>query len=362
MSLGREPRPIANTLKRTLTLNDYGIPVCTGDLNYTVYDDWTSCDALSNSRTDSHRVPVKFMGENWIISSMAAPSAALPSSTSAINGGQIKLAQEEKYGIINAGQTLQGNPFSVRVADISATTETVPAVAFDILDANMSMVGQIQVDPETNYTFTVSGTGTQVKISLGDTDFAAQTANVTLYSGGNSTNGVLGVGGMLYASGYYVRVSEVGVPTLEPPYSAILDILKGNKAIGQIQVSPGQTYTFTQSGTGKSIKIHVYRVAPGFTLNSKWAEMAIYSDEITLRDGARYNLVSSTDADKDFRVSLLWKNRDYAGAGSSTQADSLREVVVYDTDSFTKKTLKGDKFDFLKSQTAFTIMYKGLDK
>ena len=36
--------------------NDYGIPVCTGDLNANTTDDWTSCATDANTRTEKHRV------------------------------------------------------------------------------------------------------------------------------------------------------------------------------------------------------------------------------------------------------------------------------------------------------------------
>ena len=256
------------------TGNDYGIPVCTGDLNSSLADDWTSCGTDSNSRTARHRVKIKFMGSEWIISEMNDPSVTITSSTAVNNSGQIKLAKEAKYGIINVGQVLDAGTFKVRLSDISVA------------------VGAANVHP------------------------------------------------------------------------AIIDVLDANEAVvGQIQVDPGTTYTFTQSGTGNSIKVHVYKTAPGFTLNAKWAEMAIYSDEITLKDASRYNLVSSTAPDKNFKVSLLWKNRDYTGAtgGADTSGDSLREIVLYNIDGFDSKTKPGDVTNFLQSTPTFKVTYNGVD-
>ncbi|MCX8175024.1 MAG: S-layer protein [Candidatus Micrarchaeota archaeon] len=255
--------------------NDFGIPVCTGDLNSSASDDWTSCGSESNSMTEKHRVKIKFMGSEWIISEMRDPNVANPSLTAVVNGGQIKLAKESKYGIINVGQVLDAGTFKIRLADISVA---------------------------------------------------------------------------------------VGAENKHP---AIIDILDANEAVvGQIQVDPGTTYTFTQSGTGNSVKIHVYKTAPGFTLNAKWAEMAIYSDEITLKDGSRYNLVSTTDTDKDYKVSLLWKNRDFPGgsnpSAASNKTDSLREIVIYRTDNF-EKAKAGDSVGFLKSKPTFKVTYQGLD-
>jgi len=255
--------------------NDYGIPVCTGDLNTSQSDDWTSCAADSNSRTAKHRVKIKFLGGEWIISDMTEPSTSNPSSTAVVAGGQIKLAKESKYGIVNVGQVLDAGTFKVRLSDISVAvgSENKHPAIIDVLDANEQVVGQIQVDP-------------------------------------------------------------------------------------------GTTYTFTQSGTSNSVKIHVYKTAPGFTLNAKWAEMAVYSDEITLKDGSRYNLVSSTDTDKNFWVSLLWKNKDFPGGSSLTasnnKSDSLRQIVIYQYDDFSKAAA-GDVYSFLKSSPTFKLTYNGLD-
>ena len=260
------------------TGNDYGISVCTGDLNSNSSDDWASCDSGDNARTDRHRLSIEFLGENWIISEMNDPSISLvtPTAPSGVaTGGQIKLAKEAKYGIINVGQSLDAGTFKVRLSDISVAT---------------------------------------------------------------------------------------GASNIHP---AILDILDANdQVVGQIQVDPGTTYTFTQSGTTSTVKVHVYKTAPGFTLSAKWAEMAIYNDEITLKDGGRYNLVSSSDPNQNFYVSLLWKNRDYTGSpgGNDSSADSLREIVLYNTDDFTTgKTAQGDSFSFPATNPAYKLTYNGLD-
>ncbi len=265
-------RAMAYNLK--FTGNDYGIPVCTGDLNSTLSDDWTSCATDSNSRTDRHRLKLKFLGSEWIISEMNDPVLTMRSQVNATSGGTVKLAKEAKYGIVQVGGVLDAGTFQIRLSDISVA------------------VGAANVHP------------------------------------------------------------------------AIIDVLDANEAVvGQIQVDPGSTYTFTQSGTGNTVKIHVYKTAPGFTLNAKWAEMAIYSDEVTLKDGQRYNLVSSTDTDKNFKVSLIWKNRDFTGStgGNDSSADSLREIVVYNIDGLDSKVAAGDVVNFLEAAPTFKLTYNGLD-
>ncbi len=258
--------------------NDFGIPVCTGGLSSNTTDDWTSCDSNGNDMTERHRVKIKFMGSEWIISEMKDPAVSNPSQTAVVNGGQIKLAKEAKYGIINVGGELDAGTFKVRLSDISVA------------------VGSANEHP------------------------------------------------------------------------AIIDVLDAasEQVVGQIQVTPGTTYTFTQSGTNNLVKIHVYKTAPGFTLNAKWAEMAVYTDEVTLKDTKTYNLVSSSDTNKNFKVSLLWKNRDFPGGVPSVAAanktDSLRQIVIYDVDTFTGNKYKaGDVYSFLKSPSTFKLTYNGVD-
>jgi len=254
--------------------NDYGIPFCTKQSDSGVAGNWSSCstDTSSQYRTDNHRVKVPFMGSEWVISSMTLPSTAATSSTGVVTGGQVKLAKEAKYDIVNVGGVIDGGTFKLRLSDISVA------------------VGSTNVHP------------------------------------------------------------------------AILDILDANDAVtGQVQVNPGETYTYTQSSTGQSVKIHVYRTAPGFTLNAKWAEIAVYTDEIVLQDGQRYNQVSSGDPNYNLKVSLIWKDRDYS-ASTTTQANSLREIVIFDEDSFIgTKYVTGDSYDFPKSNSAFRLTYNGLD-
>lgn len=64
-----------------------------------------------------------------------------------------------------------------------------------------------------------------------------------------------------------------------------------------IEITSGDTYTFTQSSTGKSIKVHVYSMS---NTNEKWAEVAILSEEHTLTHGQRYDGALSDDPN--------WKN------------------------------------------------------
>ncbi len=95
--------------------------------------------------------------------------------------------------------------------------------------------------------------------------------------------------------------------------------------VAQFQVNPGDTHKETVGGV--EYKIHVYQTSPGFTLNAKWAEMAVYSEELTLTDGEQID----EDANQDWYVTLGWKNK--GTAPGDTQADHLRTILLYDTTS-----------------------------
>jgi hypothetical protein len=252
--------------------NDYGIPVCTSNL--VTSGDWTSCDPAGSDLTSGHRVKIQFLGAEWVISELKPPAVSTNSGTAVTAGGEIKLAKEAKYDIINVGGVIDGGTFKIRLSDISVAT----------------------------------GAGNQ--------------------------------------------------------HPAILDVLDANDAVvGQIQVNPGDTYTYTQTSTGTQIKVHVYRTAPGFTLNAKWAEIAVFTDEITLQDGKRYNNAASNDANwGNVYASLLWKNRD----ATTNQTNSLREVVLYvdDVNNYLggeDRMVAGTSLSFPKKDSSYRLTYNGLD-
>ena len=418
--------------------NDYGIPVCTGGLNASTPDDYTSCSNLS-SRTDSHRMGVRFLNKEWIITQMSAPTSQLASSTAAINGGQIKLAHESKYAIMNtmddsvlhAGfdsillQSVQassscGAGYSVTINPLGTNNQTVMCVGdtwhgITVYSATPGFPGKatlggynrMQLTPGqplegTNLTMVFNGTvampcpnnalGAKIAFYYGSqlagTDAACPDPAVnrtfmgltyTLFNTSNSVIEVADLGTynvqslrvytpsstVLQSTPFSVRLNDVlqAYQTYAGmQYPALLDVLDTNmNVVGQVQVEPGTTYTFTQGGTNNQVKIHVYQTHRGIKgLEISWAEVAIYSEEIVLKDNSRYDLVSSSSPDKNFKVSLLWKNRGYTSGSSSTVADSLREMVVYDTE-FQDKTPRMGVFKFLNSQPAFLVTYAGIN-
>jgi len=171
---------------------------------------------------------------------------------------------------------------------------------------------------------------------------------------------IVNIGETLDAGEFKVKLSDISVAVgADNSHPAIVDILDANGAtLSQQQITPGSTYTFTSGG--KSARIHVYQTSPGFTLNAKWAEMAVYSDELTLTNGQKVD----SDTNKDWKVSLLWKNRD----ATVSQVSALREILVY-ADATTgnlfsgslSKYAKGDSLTILKDPAVFSLTFDGID-
>ncbi|MBM3229051.1 S-layer protein [Candidatus Parvarchaeota archaeon] len=166
---------------------------------------------------------------------------------------------------------------------------------------------------------------------------------------------IVNIGESLDAGEVKVKLSDISVATGSAnDHYAIIDILDANGAVlAQQQILPGSTYTYT-TPSGKSTRIHVYQTSPGFTLNAKWAEMAVYSDELTLTDGQKIN-----DDNKEWKTELLWKNRDTTNGGIS----ALREILVYTDHSnvINKDFAKGDAVSIIKSPSVFSLSFDGID-
>ena len=166
---------------------------------------------------------------------------------------------------------------------------------------------------------------------------------------------IVNIGESIDAGEVQVKLSDISVATgAGNDHYAIVDILDANGAVlTQQQILPGSTYTYT-TPSGASTRIHVYQTSPGFTLNAKWAEMAVYSDELTLTDGQKVD-----DNNKDWKVVLLWKNRDTSLNGVS----ALREIIVYTDASNIVNTdfAKGDSVTIVKDPALFSINFDGID-
>ncbi|MBI2079874.1 S-layer protein [Candidatus Micrarchaeota archaeon] len=258
---------VAYSLKFKGATDDVGIPKCTTPTNSTLY---ASCTTSTNSDylTATHRVNVKWLGEDWIVSEMNEPGTqnGVGQETTVKAGGSIKLAKESVSGILNQGESFDLGDTKLVLDDLEAHGETTSAIV-SIVDAN-----------------------------------------------GN--------------------------------------ILKKDKA------TPGTTKEITAGG--KTYRVHVYKVAPGYTFGAKWADMAVYSKEITFRDNQK--LDPDYDNNKEWRVVVAWKNKG-GDSSDATQVDSLRSVIVYTTDTqklITDDFKKGDALSVVQDPTNWKLTYNGL--
>lgn len=248
------------------THDQYGIPICT-DRNSS-NGDWGTCS--DSDKTDRHRVKIKFLGEDWIISEMTRPTTALTSPTNNLTGGTIKLAKESSYGVIHIGENMTAGAYVVKLADITVAT----GLTYDAK------------------------------------------ASIQIFD----ANGVM---------------------------------------LKEDQVSPGSTYTWN-APDGTKVRIKVYKTNPGYTLQAKWAEMAVYSQEKTLEDAKKLD-----DDNPDWNVKLIWKNKDYSSSVVSpgTLADCLQQIWLYDEapGNAMVNLQKGQAFNIVTKPTPWQLQFDGLN-
>ncbi|MFH1222487.1 MAG: hypothetical protein V1492_05380 [Candidatus Micrarchaeota archaeon] len=142
--------------------------------------------------------------------------------------------------------------------------------------------------------------------------------------------------------------------------SAIISVLDANDNIlKKDKVAEGETAAIPVNG--KTYRLHVYKVANGYTFGAKWADLAIFSDEIKLQDGQQ--LDPDTERFNGWTVALGWKNK--GASGFDTLADHLRTIVLYSdsiadvSSSGDAKLLKGDSVKLPLDNVG--LCYGGID-
>ncbi|MDD5340131.1 MAG: hypothetical protein PHV13_02680, partial [Candidatus ainarchaeum sp.] len=250
-----------------------GIPEC----SVAVDSDYTSCKTTAplkpDDSTETHKLKLSFLGEDWIISEMEAPTTPdITSENTLVNGGTVKLAKESVSGILNQGESLPVDNLKFQLDDLEAHGDTTSAI-LSILDANGNVLKKDKVDPASTKEYTIGG---------------------------------------------------------------------------------------------KKYRFHVYKVAPGYTFGAKWADVAIFSKELELKDGQKLDQGQGTN--DGYRVALGWKNLD-AASGSAAQLlpDTLRTIVVY-SDSVDQVSSSGDDIlnagdyvPLVQDPAVWRLSYKGLD-
>jgi len=152
--------------------------------------------------------------------------------------------------------------------------------------------------------------------------------------------------------------------------SAILSVLDANDNIlKKDKIAPGETKEFNIQG--KTYRVHVYKVAPGYTFGAKWADMAIYAKELKLESG-KY-LDEDQETNPNWKVALGWKNKDGASddagtPGNEAAPDHLRSIILW-SDKLDGLTVGGEDekmgpgayIPFVEDPVVWKLTYSGLD-
>ncbi len=162
--------------------DELGIPVCTDSED----NDFTYCKSVDgdiDDATETHRLKVYFLGEEWIISEMTAPVDTLLNENTLVNGGSVKLAKESVGGILNQGEFLQVDDLKFQLDDLEAHGDTTSAI-ISVLDANDNVLEKDKVDPGDTKEMMVNGKEYRFhvyKVAPGYT-FGAKWADVAIFS------------------------------------------------------------------------------------------------------------------------------------------------------------------------------------
>ncbi|MFH0818311.1 MAG: S-layer protein [Candidatus Micrarchaeota archaeon] len=257
---------VANTpnvaYKVDFTQDQYGLPTYSSS-------SW-STTSPATEQTARHRVSIKFLGEDWIISELNEPAGMIsfdPSASVAKTGSSsISLAKESAYGIVHIGENLTAGAYAVKLADIGLATGTgnVHSAAIEIYDANGVLVKEDQVNPDTTYSWTAPD--------------------------------------------------------------------------------------------GSKLKLHVYQTQPGYTLASKWAEMAVYSNEMTLTHAAKIDNVDNPL----WYPYLYWANNP-----NNNNVTTLKSILLMrsstDPSTVLLKLNKGDSVPIITTPSKFQMSFDGIN-
>lgn len=183
-------------------------------------------------------------------------------------------------------------------------------------------------------------------------------AKVTLAK--EAVSGIINVGEFLEApSGYKVRLDDISRETgASNSHPAIITVLDANdNEICQDQVYPGSTKDdLCDVSTG--VKLHVYQTAPGLNFIAKWAEMAIYKDEIELESNVEF----LDDDDTEWTVQIGWSNKGNESSGGTPEY--LRNIILANPDPDDMDEMEaGDVFPVvdLADYEKYDLIYNGID-
>jgi len=148
---------VAYTVKFSGENNSFGIPVCT----VSAEGDYTDCkkDGGSTSydyATELHKVRIKFLGSEWVITEMFPPADSVTDEIKVQNGGFVKLGKERVSGIINAGESFEIDCLKFKLEDVEVYEDTTAAV-ISLLDENGNILKKDKVEVGITKEFNIDG-------------------------------------------------------------------------------------------------------------------------------------------------------------------------------------------------------------
>ncbi len=173
--------------------SNVGVLACTQPQN----NDYSFCVDSGDSAdlkdaTETHRVRVRFLGSEWIISELRPPNSdpnpatagdGLTNENNLVEGGSVKLAKEAVGGIVNQGESLEVDDLRFQLDDLEAHGDTVGAI-ISVLDANGNILEQDVIRPGQTREFNINGRVYRFhvyQVAPGYT-FGAKWADVAIFS------------------------------------------------------------------------------------------------------------------------------------------------------------------------------------
>ncbi len=137
-----------------------GIPVCTSadgtDYSACMSSPPTGGTSYADS-TESHRLSVRFLGSDWIVTGMEAPSQlALADDHSLVKGGSLRLGREAVSATLGQDDYLIVDGLKFRFDDIESSAGST-AMVLSVLDANDNVLKMDKVLPGQTKQFQIDG-------------------------------------------------------------------------------------------------------------------------------------------------------------------------------------------------------------
>lgn len=159
---------------------NFGVPVCA---KVTSGTDYTVC--ADSYKTTAHKVKVRYLGSDWVISEMSAPTNASNwnTETALYHGGYVTLAVESTSGVIKKGDKLEVQGYSFILDDVEVAGTSVSA-AITVKDAAGNEKTKKKIGTTATEDVSVDGTTYRVHVyqAVGGLTWAATWADIAVFA------------------------------------------------------------------------------------------------------------------------------------------------------------------------------------